>query len=341
MTLQATTAAALADHGARFGRHGDVILLGGSSVVGLGQGSSDYDIYIVHLDDADEVWSELPAITAGAGVDAPVEVERFSASSLSSQAERLRAALAGGDGELRGVGQEVLVRYSALLTAHPLRDPTGVWPQLLRDLDGALFAEACAQWHRAWCDELRRLARFFVRVGDTEAADASCRAAVAHAFDAVLVSCGELYFSPKYRFEKAARRPAAYALVDQAWPFSAPLPTQSTQAIGDRLAAVEQFARLCGGRTVGRSVTAPRRHPDATVRHVGTEQLIVLGTRCWPVDESLIALWPSLERPVPWDALHRAHPDLDEDELALHLRWLAERCLLDTPVKLGRWAMWI
>lgn len=156
MTVTGNTIATLVRYAARVADD-DIILLGGSTAVALGQGSSDYDLYIIRLED-EEGWSELPTIAPDTHLDVLVELEVFAASALLTRARHMRAVSATDGQALRKeIAQETLVRYSALLTARPLPDHARAWPGLAADLDHVLYQRVTYRWHHAWCNELRRL----------------------------------------------------------------------------------------------------------------------------------------------------------------------------------------
>jgi hypothetical protein len=320
----------------------DVVLLGGSTVAGLSQGSSDYDIYLIQTDDGD-LWSEVPTLVSPPGAGTALEVERFTVRSVREQAARLKAMGEGDDQSLRvQLPQEMLVRYSALVTSMPLRDRAGLWPGLLADLNAEVYRLVVGRWHRSWSGELMRLAHFLAFIGALEAADARARASCAHAFDAAIVGSGELYFSPKYRFEKAARHAGHASLTDSVWRLSAPVPRLSRALVDERILAAEAFLVAAGGqRPDPEDVRIPMHHRDARLRTVGSDVLIAMGTRCWPVDARAADIWRSLSTSTRWRELRRLHPDVSAPELRATLRRFCSEGLLDLPPKLGRWAMWV
>jgi hypothetical protein len=342
MDLNADLAARLVHHAARFASGEDIILLGGSTVAGLGQGSSDYDIYVVSLG-AGPGWSEVPQLIPGAGLDMPVEVEFFSAAAIQDQALRLRAAASGGERALREqINQELLVRYSGLLTAVPLRDATGSWPEVIADCGRSCYREIVTSWHRSWCDELCRIAHFLTYIRDYEAAEVAQRAAAAHAFDALLAASGELYFSPKYRFEKAARHHATAGLIDELWAIAAPPRRLSAAALRYRAEIAQRVIAAAGGRGIRDEVIwVPKRAGKVSLRAVGGEVLLVSGTRCWVIDERTAAIWKALAETVTWRELRQQNADLPASGLRKRLRYLSVQGLLGLPAKLGRWAMWV
>lgn len=320
----------------------DVVLLGGSTVAGLSQGSSDYDIYVIQAGDGDR-WSEVPSLVSPAGAGTLIEVERFTTRSLREHAAQLRMMSGGDEQVLRmQLPQETLVRYSALLTSVPLRDKARLWPELLVDLNAEVYQRVVCRWHRSWSTELIRLAHFLAFIGALEAADASARASAAHAFDAALLSSGELYFSPKYRFEKAARHADYASLTNSIWRLSAPIPRLSRILARERISEVQEFLIAAGGETVASDdIRVPMHHPDARLRTVGSEVIIGMGTRCWPVDARTAGVWRSLSGPTRWQQLRQRHSDVSAVELRITLRRLCGEGLLALPQKLGRWAMWV
>jgi hypothetical protein len=323
--------AAIATRFRRWCDDDDILLVGGSTVVGFGQESSDLDLYLVRANS--DMWSAIPE-----RADANVELEIFGDAALGDEGDRLRRMLSSDDATVAALPQERLVRVATLLTAVPVVDRSNRWPSLRRALGDTAYTSVVARWHRTWAARAAGLGAVLARAGDLEAADAAIRATVAHTLDAIAVEAGELYFSPKYRFQKLARAGLHDHGAD-AWRFHASGALRPG-AVRRRLADVVTWAAERGVNAAVDPVMVPRRRGDAVLVTVGEDDLVIRGRRCWRATSPVGAVWPHIDDERRWEALVQ-RSGVDERAVAAAVRFLSHRDLLMVPDKLGRWATWV
>jgi len=254
----------------------------------------------------------------------------------------LRACAGDPKHARRDLPQELLERYSAILTATPLLDRCGRWPDLLTRLDTGGYARGATDWHQGWCDRLSEIAGFAIHIADYELADAATRSLVAHAVDALLIGKGEIYFSPKYRFEKARRAGLGNEWCDEVWRFQAPTTPLNRHTLLARLGQAREWVTSnVGLRIAADVIVVPSRLGRAKMLHIGNECLLVLGSRAWVVGHDVQAIWADLAAEQPWLDLRQKHAELSAPAIATVLRFLVARGLLALPAKVGRWATWV
>lgn len=318
----------------------DLVLLVGSTVLGLAQDSSDYDLYVVHLNE-DVGWSRAPRLVSAAEVDRLVEVEDFGLGSVKAKTATIASYREQSALEVsRGVEQELLVRYSAFFGAEPIWDPAEAWFEVRQLLDPAPYRLVAMKWHAGWTTRLAATAAFALSIADLELADAAVRALAGHAIDGVLAEHGQLYFSPKYRFEKAQAGGLPVDVIEGYWALATPLFPLSRQGIRQRFAEAVNWAAGALDTDVSAEPMVPPRKCDAEVREMGGEFFVRRGRWCWCVGEVVSQVWDQLDEEVSLRVLTERWSG-DEAQLGSILRKLTQAGLLQLPPKLGRWAMWI
>jgi hypothetical protein len=312
----------------------DAVLLGGSKAVGLSQGSSDFDLYVVRERDRFG-FSAVPDTFRVRGIAAPVELETFSFDAVQRVARSLRAS----DGEdIAAIRQEVLVRYSALVTATVLRDPRQKWTRTRDALGPQAYGKIVSRWHAAWARRLFAIARGSWWGGAFEVADVACRACVAQSADARLARDGEIYFSPKYRYEKATRANLGERFCEELWNLQTPDRLLTRASLRRRIARIAAWTRPWLPLSASSPVVIPARVPKARLEKTGTSFVVRRGDRVTFLDSDAAAVWARLRVSMRHDELARSVPHLSANKLADATGRLFARQLLSLPSKLGRWA---
>jgi hypothetical protein len=313
----------------------DVALLVGSAAVGLTQASSDLDVYVV-VDDPGHRWSEAPRRIPRPDGATAVEVEWFTTGALLAEAETVRAAAGGAGSRLRSLRQEMLLRYSALVTGRVIADPSVRWPALREALAPTAYQLVAERWHRAWVEALDELAGFAVELGSFELADAAVRAAAAHWADAEVVARGELYFSPKYRFEMAERSGVPATAMDEVWRLLAWQPL-SPPSLRGALADLRALTGLPPRPAPSRLPRTLRLSPAVELLEVDGEAFLVEGEHYVRTTPSSRAVFAALRRTEDLaEVLEQAQRSGGDGPAGL--RELLESGVLRAPAKVGRWA---
>jgi hypothetical protein len=335
--FKATLASMLGERG----RANDVILLAGSVVTGLAQPSSDVDIYLVRLD-GDTHWSSLPMLVPSSSISVPVEVEEFGADAILARATMLKEKVGQSRGAICLIPQELLVRYSALLTAHVLIDPCDSWPIILQEMNPNTYGTFAKEWHAGWAERLLSVAVFALHVNDLTMCEAAIRAAAAQVVDSELATRGEIYFSPKYRFEKAARADLDRSWLSEFWEFHSSPIELDDRWLRHRVSHLVEWASIYVELApLEPDVLVPRILEDAQLTRVGSQWVVTQGTRAWLVDQGVATLWEGFGKRMSWFEMRSASSAMNTERVGTIIRWFCEAGLLQLPPKLGRWATWI
>lgn len=219
----------------------DVAFVSGSQQAGLGNSTSDYDLYIVYRDGLDRL-KEGPKQFWLRDPHRRVDLERYGWQEIVEAGALVNGFESPSPADVRHVPFDAFDIYYRTAVGRPMMNESG-FAELTAALDTERYDSAFAAWSLWQAGLALARARHSVHNGRPEAAFFSARLGLRHAVTAMMACFGHGWPNPKWAFVKLARHFGRESVEYQrAWHLNG----LGRREVGDYVAAVGSYCEEQG-----------------------------------------------------------------------------------------------